>query len=268
MADQDDSSDDLKAANAVDLHRTIREEGEAEIDRPAGALIWSGLAGGIAINASLIAEGALHAHLPDAPWRTLVVSLGYPAGFILVVLGRLQFFTESTITAMLPLATRPTMASLRGTLRLWGLVLFANMIGAACAAAAVAYGLLGDEALRGAMIAVSAKILELGPLATFINAVPAGFLIAMIAWTLPNARGQSLFLIGVVTYLIGVAGFSHSIVGSVEAFLLVFSGQTDAVTAVFGRIAPAVLGNLVGGAGLFALLAHAQVRSDAQGAQP
>ncbi|PMX42731.1 formate transporter, partial [Pseudomonas sp. MPR-R2A6] len=77
------SDDDLGAADATDLHRTVREEGETAVKRPAAALLWSGLAAGIAINASLLFEGALYAHLPDAPWRPAVVSLGYPIGFLI-----------------------------------------------------------------------------------------------------------------------------------------------------------------------------------------
>ncbi len=260
--DDDKNVDALKSADAIDLHRAVREEGEAELERPAGALLWSGLAAGIAINASLVAEGALHAHLPDARWRTAVVALGYPLGFLIVILGRMQLFTESTITAMLPLATRPSWWALRRTLRLWGLVLAANLSGAAIAAGLVALGLLGGEPLRTGMIAVSMPIVALGPVATFFNAIPAGFMIAIIAWTLPNAREQSFLVIFAITYVVAIGGFSHSIVGSVEAFLLLFTGHATAAQAVGSLILPAIVGNLLGGAGIFALLAHAQVRSD------
>lgn len=135
MADKDNEGvEDLKAADAGELHRTVREEGESELDRPAAALFWSALAAGLAINSSLIAEAALHRDLPDAPWRDLVVSLGYPIGFLIVILGRMQLFTESTVTAMLPLVSRPSVRALRRTLRLWGIVLGANLIGTCIAA--------------------------------------------------------------------------------------------------------------------------------------
>jgi formate/nitrite transporter FocA (FNT family) len=261
----DASSEDAekrKGANARQLHRTVREEGEGELERSAAALFLSGLTGGIAVNASLLAEGALRMRLPDEPWRDLVVALGYPAGFLLVILGRMQFFTESTITAVLPLVTRPTAGALGRTLRLWTIVLGANLIGTAIAAAAIAWGLLGSPELHESMLAISAGILELSPLRTFVNAVPAGFLIAIIAWSLPNAREQSVLVIFVVVYLIAVCEFSHSIVGSDEAFLLMWDGRVSPARAPFELIAPAVLGNLVGGGGLFALLAHGQVRGD------
>jgi formate-nitrite transporter family protein len=270
MSDQtqavpDDDIEDLKAADAGELHRTIREEGEEELERPASSLFLSALAAGLAISSSLLVEGALHQHLPDAPWRELVVALGYPIGFLIVILGRMQLFTESTVTAMLPLVTRPSRWALTRTLRLWGIVLGANLLGTALAAAAMAGGLLGSAELTEAMGEVSTKLLELGPGATVINAIPAGFLIAAVAWILPNARDQSFWIILAVTYAIGIAGFSHSVVGSDQAFLLLFTGA-----AGFGQtvllLAAAVLGNLVGGAGLFALLAHGQVRPEGEDA--
>jgi len=257
--------EDLKAADAQDLHKAVREEGEEELDRPVSSLFFSGLAAGMAIASSLIAEGALHHALPDTPWRTIIVSLGYPIGFLVVILGRMQLFTESTITAMLPLVTKPSGWALRRTLRLWSVVLGANLIGTALAGGMIAAGLLGGSELRTAMIEVSMAITELSPGATFVNAVPAGFMIAILAWSLPNAREQSFLVIVAITYVVAIAAFSHSIVGSVEAWLLVFSGKVGVAEALGGLMVPAILGNLLGGAGLFALLAHAQVRGEMDG---
>ena len=257
-----DDVDALKAADAKDLHQAVREAGEDELARPTSSLFFSGLAAGMAIASSLIAEGALHAALPDTPWRTIIVSLGYPIGFIVVILGRMQLFTESTITAMLPLVTKPSGWALRRTLRLWGVVLGANLVGTALAGGMIAAGLLGSNELRTAMIEVSMRITELSPGATFINAVPAGFMIAILAWSLPNARDQSFLVIMAITYVVAFGGFSHSIVGSAEGWLLLFSGRTGVVQTLGGLMLPSVLGNLLGGAGLFALLAHAQVRGE------
>ncbi len=255
-------NDDLKAADAKDLHRTVREEGEEELRRPALSLFWSGLAAGVAISVSLVTEAALHAALPDMPWRELVVGLGYPVGFLVVILGRMQLFTESTITAMLPLVTRPSGWALTRTLRLWGIVLGANLLGTMIAALALASGAMGSDAIREAAIAISLGITELSAGRTFVNAIPAGFMIAILAWALPNARDQSVLVIVIFTYVLTIAGFSHSIVGSDEAFLLMFAGRTGIWQTIAELIAPAVLGNLVGGAGVFALLAHAQVRGE------
>ncbi|OYY89229.1 MAG: formate transporter [Sphingomonas sp. 28-66-16] len=258
----DGDVDELKAANAQELHRAVREEGQDELERPVSSLFWSGLAAGLTISASLLAEGTLEAHLPDSPARPLIAAIGYPMGFLLVILGRMQLFTESTITAMLPLVTTPSRWAAVRTLRLWAIVIGANLVGTALSAAAIVWGWPGDPAIREGMINVSHTVLALSPLATFLNAVPAGFLIAIIAWALPNAREQSFFVIFAVTYLVAIGGFSHSIVGSNEAFVMIFSGEAGPVRVLLGFLVPAILGNLAGGAGLFAVLAHAQVKDE------
>ncbi len=264
MADNQSVIDveDLKAANARELHRAVSEEGVAEMNRSTRALFWSGLAGGLAITASLIAEGSLASRLPPSDTRDLIIAFGYPIGFLIVVLGRMQLFTESTVTAMLPLVSKPSWSSSLRTLRLWGIVLGSNMTGTAITAALFAFVPIGDPGLRDGMLEVSAKIAEHGPVFTFVNAIPAGFFIAILAWTLPNARDQAFLVISAITYLLAIGGFSHSVVGSNETFLLLFAGKIDVVPAIFGFLLPAICGNLFGGAGLFAVLAHAQVSDE------
>lgn len=254
--------EELKAADAKEVHRAVREEGEEEVNRPAASLLWSGLAAGFAINASLLAEAALESHIGESSWRTLIVSLGYPLGFVIVILGRMQFFTESTITAMLPLVTRPSWWTLKRTLRLWLLVILANLAGTALTTLALTQLPMIDASLRDGMVSVSEVILRHDAVATFWTAIPAGFMIASIAWMLPNAREQSFLVIFAITYAVGVTGLSHSVVGSAEAFTLMWTGRVDVAGALFTLIAPAVIGNLVGGAGLFAVLAHGQVRAE------
>src|SRR3954463_13814288 len=89
------------------VHAAVIKQGEDELERPIGSLFWSGLAAGIAITASIWAQGGLHQRLPDAPWRELVGGFGYTLGFIIVILGRMQLFTEQTMVAVLPLAQEP-----------------------------------------------------------------------------------------------------------------------------------------------------------------
>ena len=261
----DDDIDDLKAADAKDVHRAVREEGEEELARSAASLLWSGLAAGIAINASLVAMAILHAAMPDTPVRPLVVALGYPIGFLIVVLGRMQFFTESTITAMLPLAHRPSWENARRTFRLWGLVLLANLVGTLLTTGALMHlGLVAPE-VRDATLALAQSSVAKDAVHTFLIAIPAGFLIAGVAWVLPNGREQAFLVIVAITWLVGAAGFAHSVVGSAKAWVLAWEGLLPWSDALFAEIVPAVAGNLIGGAGLFTLLAHGQVQGEPGG---
>src|SRR4051812_32659775 len=76
------------------VYKAILKEGEDELERPSGALFWSGLAAGLSMGFSLIGEALLRAYLPEAHWRPLVAKFGYSLGFLIVILGRQQLFTE------------------------------------------------------------------------------------------------------------------------------------------------------------------------------
>jgi formate-nitrite transporter family protein len=116
--------------SAAVVHEVVRDEGERELTRHPSALAWSVLAAGLSIGFSLVGQGLFRAYLPAAPWRPLVASLGYTLGFLIVVLGRQQLFTENTVTAILPLLAHPNRVTILRVARLWGIVLAANLAGA------------------------------------------------------------------------------------------------------------------------------------------
>jgi formate-nitrite transporter family protein len=110
------------AIGAHVVYETIRREGEEELRRPVAALWWSALAAGLSMGFSFIAEGLLMAHLPDAPWRPLIARAGCCVGFLIVILGQQQLFTETTLTVVLPLLLRKDLSTLLRLLRLWAVV--------------------------------------------------------------------------------------------------------------------------------------------------
>jgi len=238
----------------------IRREGVEELQRPASALVMSALIAGLALGFSVLGKALFHAHLPDAPWRPLVENLGYSIGFLLVILGQMQLFTENTITAVSPCLVDPRRAVLLRLARLWGLVLVFNLIGAAAFGAA----LLGFERpnppLFAALLEISHHALAPGALEILLLGVGAGWLIAALVWMLPNAEGGKAFLIVLVTWLISLAGFSHVIAGTCEAVLLVLAGEVSPARALFGFTLPALAGNILGGTVIFTSLIWAQIR--------
>lgn len=123
-------AEEKSAASANVVARAVAMEGEEELRRPSSALAWSGLAAGLSMGFSLVAEGLLRSHLPEAHWRPLVAKLGYSVGFLIVILGRQQLFTENTLTPVLPLLQNKDLNRLVNLLRLWAVVLVTNLIGA------------------------------------------------------------------------------------------------------------------------------------------
>lgn len=246
---------------AAAVYNAIEHDGEEELARRPLSLWWSGLAAGFAISLSVLAKGFLHGHLPTGHWASLVDNLGYALGFIVVILGRMQLFTENTITVVLPVLSQRTVRALGLALRLWAIVFIANIVGTLCASVFIYFGLATADQLH-AILTISATAMQPDTLDIFIASIPAGFLVAAIVWMLPNGRGAELWLILLTAYLIGVGEFAHVIVGSVEAFMLMWDGQMLPAGVVFHFLLPALGGNILGGTFLFSLLAYGQVRKD------
>jgi formate/nitrite transporter FocA (FNT family) len=244
------------------VHAAVSKQAEDELGRPTGSLFWSGLAAGIAIMASVAMQGALHQRLPDAPWRELVAGFGYCLGFIIVILGRMQLFTEHTMVAVLPLMRERTLRNLGRTARLWAVVFAGNIVGAAAIAAAAIYLHLQSDELTRAMLQVSAKLLEKTPAEMLLQGIPAGFLIASVAWIRSASDDSSFWIVLILSYAIAIGGFTHVIAGAAEAFLLLWAGQASAAWLVGTFLFPALIGNVIGGTGLFAMLVHAQVKEE------
>lgn len=244
------------------IYEIVRRDGNEELERPGTSLWWSGIAAGVAISLSLVVQGALHAGLPDAPWRSLVSAFGYSTGFVVVILGRLQLFTENTITAVLPLLADRSLSTLRQLLRMWSIVFAANMTGTLAVGAAVTLLDALPAENVAAMLEISHHLLELSALQTMLYGVPAGFLVAAIVWILPSAPSSRLGVIVLLTYAIAASGFTHVVAGSLDLWLLMFEGTVSAQRAVFAMLLPTLVGNIIGGTGLFALIAWAQVREE------
>jgi len=244
------------------VYEIIRTEGREELARPLGSLWWSGLAAGLAISMSVIVEALLLRHLPDTPWRPLVVNFGYCTGFLIVVLGRLQLFTENTITAVLPLLSRPTRRSLILTARLWGVVLVANLVGTFIFALTARYASIFTPGQVDGFLLLSRHFMEKSALEMLLHGIPAGFLVAAMVWMIPSARGAEFFVITLMTYAIALGDFSHVIAGSAEAFLLLVFGEIGIWKTVGGFLLPAFIGNVLGGTVLFTLLAYGQVKEE------
>lgn len=254
-----------KSGSSRIIHEVIRKEGEEELARPALSLMFSGLVAGFAINASLLGKTFLRAGLPDAPWRHLVESLGYTLGFIIVIMARLQLFTESTVTAVLPVANDLRLAKLVALLRLWGIVLAANMAGTLLASALFVSGVILSPDDLAAMADISRGLLAHDVFHTLMLGIPSGFLVGSIAWILPNGRESQIWVIIFLTYLVGVGDFTHVVAGSGEAWFLWLDGLASLGHVIGGILLPSLVGNIIGGSALFAILAHAQVRGELDG---
>lgn len=258
QAEQKDA-DERSAPSGKIVYKAILKEGEEELARPSSALFWSGLAAGLSMGFSMIAEGLLQAYLPDSHWRPLVAKFGYSVGFLIVILGRQQLFTENTLTPILPLLQRKPSATLSNVLRLWGVVLIANLLGAMVIAIVAARTNAFDPEVRAAFAEIGTKAMEYGFGTMLLRGIFAGWLIALMVWLLPFAESARVWVIIFITYIVGLGHLSHIIAGSVETFTLAAMGHASWLTVLGSYIVPTLIGNILGGVTLVATLNHAQV---------
>ena len=244
------------------IHEVVREEGEVELRRAALSLALSGFAAGLSMGFSFLTLSLLRAGLPDAPWHRLVDSFGYSLGFVIVILGRQQLFTESTLTAVLPVLTSRTLRTILLMLRLWGIVLASNLLGTFVFAALVTPEGVFPSEVRAALLEVGRESVsgDFGPV--LLKSVFAGWLIALMVWLLPNARQARLWVIILLTYVVSMGRFSHIIAGSTEAIFTVFTGAASVHDYVLRFLVPTLLGNTIGGVSLVALLNHAPIAQE------
>jgi len=240
---------DIFAADEI-LERVVATADE-EIKRPSRLMFLSGLAAGLSIGLSFYARAAVTSQVPEVP---LVGNLFYPIGFLLIVIGRYQLYTENTLTPVTLALAR--LASLPTLLRVWGIVLAANMVGATILALVMAQtNVLTPEAASVAMDFwhhAEAATWD----ALFVKGIIAGWLVASMVWLIHAARDtvtRVLLVIFMMT-LIPSADLYHCIIGFCEAMYAVFLGEATLATATLGFFLPVLLGNTLGGVLLVAIL--------------
>jgi formate-nitrite transporter family protein len=252
-------ADEEEELNVSVTYEVIRRAGRDELRRSSSALFWSGLAAGLSMGFSFLVEAYLKAHLPEADWTPLVSKLGYSVGFLAVILGAQQLFTENTLNAVIPLLAQRSRDALLNTARLWAIVLVANLIGAFAFAAVLSQAHAFQPEAVAAFDDIAAAALSHGVGQTFLLAIFAGWLIALMVWMLPAAQQLAVVVIVVMTYIVGLLGAPHIVAGSVEVFYAGLQGNVGWATIAFGYILPTLLGNSIGGVALVSGLAHAQV---------
>ncbi|MFL6541988.1 MAG: formate/nitrite transporter family protein [Chthoniobacterales bacterium] len=258
----DEKAEERTSPSAHVVYEAIRREGRHELERKTSSLAWSGLAAGMSMGFSFLSEGLLKHALPVAPWEPLVTKLGYSVGFLIIVLGRQQLFTENTLTVILPLLLRRTTRVLFAVLRLWGIVFAANLIGALIIAFVLSKASVVEPEVHRVLDVVAIEAIGPPFAVMVLRGIFAGWLIALMVWLLPTAESARIWVIILLTYLIGLGHFPHIIAGAVEMFYLAVSGSRSWGEVITGYMVPTLIGNMIGGIALVAALAHAQIAGD------
>jgi formate/nitrite transporter FocA (FNT family) len=236
----------------------VLEDAEDENKRSSSGLAFSGFAAGLTMGLSGLGVAVLQNHLPSTHWAELLSYTLYPLGFVAVIMGRAQLFTENTLYPVVLVLDRR--GGLLDTLRLWAVVFCANVLGI------LVFAVLVTE-VPSIRPSTETALAHLGQLAAFHGfgrifwtGVIGGWLIALVAWLIEGAAepfGQ-IALIWLLTFVVGLGGFAHCIATSGEILTAVLDGSVGAWDYV-RWLAAATLGNAAGGVVIVALLNYGQV---------
>ncbi|WP_232820482.1 formate/nitrite transporter family protein [Halorussus litoreus] len=239
------------------------QEGLEELERSADGLFLSGISAGLDIGFGPLFMAILYTVVGGAwgdPLTRIVVANAYAVGFIFVIGGRSELFTEHTARASLPVIDgRATVGQLA---RLWGLVYAGNVLGGVVFAAgmvwfAPAYGIVEPSAFTE----IALHLTENGPGLVLAGAVVAGWLMGLLSWLLTAAQESisRIAVVWLVTTGIGLAHLPHCIAGNVEVLAGALVSPAITLADYAGFLALATVGNAIGGSVFVALLKYGHV---------
>jgi formate/nitrite transporter FocA (FNT family) len=238
-----------------EIFQRVVASADEEIDSSTRALFFSGIAAGFAITLTFLGHALGGALFPNNGFLSAIL---YPVGFLYIIMGRYQLYTENTLPPVALVLTRLT--SVPMLVRVWSVVLVGNIIGAGLGAFVLANShVLSPEAMR-AGAEFTRHGLSLAWWDVFLKALFAGWLVAGVVWLNHAARDtvSRFLLIYIVFYMIAAGELYHVITTACEALYFVFVSGTGLFTVFSEFWLPVLLGNTIGGVVLVALVNYAQ----------
>lgn len=240
------------------------EAGLKEFDRSNVGLFMSSFAGGLEIGFSVLLMGTIYTLFGSqmAP-ETLKMALAlcYPLGFIFVIIGRSELFTEHTALAVIPLLNGSV--NLKQLFGLWGLVYFGNLIGGFLFSVILInvgpdVGFIKQEAFYH----LAHELVSYDWSTILMSSLFAGWMMGLLGWLVTSSQEtiSRIFVVILVTAVIGLAGLHHCIVGSIEVFSGMLSSSEISLADYFKFQIWATLGNALGGVIFVAVLKYSHIR--------
>lgn len=247
----------LERPTAEDIYQQVALNAKTELKRSTVSLAISGFAGGIFMGLSGLGSALVLGLFGTSPKTHFVASMFYPIGFIVVIVGRAQLFTENTLYPVALVLSEKR--ELWNTLRLWCTVLPANVCGALAFAALAARTAALPPETRDALVQLGITAAHVSPSAIFWSGVTAGWIIATAAWLVSGSHSitGSVMILWMLTFVVGLGGFAHCIATSGEILSAVLVHQLSAIS-YFHWLWIAVAGNVCGGVFMVTVLEYGQ----------
>src|SRR3954462_1243619 len=254
-------SDETSRMNVHEIFAASISSARDEMSRSSLALGISGLAGGMTMGLSAMGVAIGVAFLGEGKLQEFLAMLLYPMGFVAVIIGRAQLFTENTLYPVILVMKEPR--QWRDCTRLWAVVLFANFVGILIFSIITSHTNALLPEVRESLGKLGAQSSQHPWATTFWMGVIGGWIIALVAWLVSASHWTSaqIAVVYLLTFLLGAGHFAHCIAGSGEVLTAVLQ-HTLPVSAYFAWLGPATLGNIFGGVIVVSLLNFGQVHAE------
>jgi formate/nitrite transporter FocA (FNT family)/nucleotide-binding universal stress UspA family protein len=256
VGDDHDHVDDVLTdqLSTDEVYQRVVADADHEVTSGTRELFFSALAAGFAITVTFL----LYASVTATTDAKIVGVLLYPLGFIYIIIGGYQLYTENTLP---PVAlTLERLASVPTLLRHWLIVLAGNFVGGGLGAVALAYGGVFDDATAAVAIGFAEKGIATPASHLFVKAAFAGLIVAGVVWI--NFAAKDTISRLVVVYLaflaIPMGNLFHVVVSFTEVVYLALVTGVNPIPALGGFVLPVLLGNTVGGVVLVTVVNYYQ----------
>lgn len=237
-------------------------DGLTQHKRKSSSLFLSSVAAGLILGFAGMCVALITQLFPASEGilsNRLATALVYPLGFIICIISGTQLFTEQTATAVYPVLDKKV--RFKSLVRILVIVLLGNLLGTFASSILL---FLADDVIGASQgfIEIKDHLIHYNFFQIFISAILAGWLMAQGGWLIvATPRGISqITSIFVVTFIIGLGGLHHSIVGSAEVFTGLLHSENADLASSFKFIASAILGNFIGGSFFVAILNYGHIK--------
>jgi len=260
MADKTKDLGDSERLTAHEIFESAVQHAREELRRPWTALAFSGVAGGLTMGLTGLSTGLVTSILNPGTLTELVAAMVYPIGFLAVVIGRAQLFTENTLYPVVLVLTEKKY--LLATAKLWAVVYAGNWLGSLVFALLVVKTPALYDGARDSLVELGVHAIAHPFASVFWSGVVAGWLLALVAWLVTGSHwttGQAL-VTWAMTFVLGLGKFAHCVANSGEILSSLLAGRIAFADYGFW-LAAATLGNIAGGVVMVSLLNYGQVKS-------
>jgi formate-nitrite transporter family protein len=245
-----------------DIMKEQIEAGLKEHRRSNIGLFLSSLSAGLEVGFSILLIGIIYTLFKGEVSSSklyLMMALVYPIGYIFVIIGRSELFTEHTVLATIPVLNGE--ATLKSLLKLWIIIYLGNLVGGYLFGSIVLQFNIKTHLISDNFFYfISEKMVAYSSGNILISSIMAGWLMGTLSWLLTSAQDtfSRVIMIFLITFIISIAGLHHCIVGSIEVFMAFFGNANKISWIDFIKFQGlSTLGNIIGGVFLVALVKYA-----------